>query len=262
MARRSTAVHEIAATGFANEAEAYERARPSYPPDAVAWLSNALGLAPGVRAVDLAAGTGKLTRLLMPSGAALLAVEPVDGMRAQLVRALPGAPALAATAEALPFRDASIDAITVAQAFHWFDVERAPAELHRVLRPGGRIGIIWNNRDRGVPWVDAVWSIMDGVEQKAPWRSEPDQRRSATSLAPPRFGPLRHAEFSHEHVVSPADMVDRVRSVSHVAALPPAQRDEVLDRVRSLLAADPATAGRDELAVPYRVDVYWTERLS
>jgi len=254
-------VHEVAATGFDNEAEAYERSRPSYPPDAVAWLVDALRLRSGSLAVDLAAGTGKLTRLLAPSGASLIAVEPVDGMRAQLVRVLPEVPALAAVAEALPLRDESVDAITIAQAFHWFDRERAPAELHRVLRPGGRVGVIWNSRDRSVPWVDAVWAIMDRIETRAPWRELGEHHTSVDALDGPWFTPLEHTTFRHEQVATPEEMVERMRSVSHVGALAPDAREAVLDEVRTLLATDPATAGRDQLAVPYRVDVYWVERV-
>ena len=215
----ASGVHEVAASGFDNEADAYERARPSYPPDAVAWLVDALQLGPAARAVDLAAGTGKLTRLLEPSGAELIAIEPVDGMRGQLVRALPHVPALSAVAEALPLRDASVDAVTVAQAFHWFDAARAPVELHRVLRPGGRVGVIWNTADRDVPWVDAVWSITDRIETRAPFREMGEHQVSTQALDAPWFGPLQHAAFRHEHAATPEEMVARVRSVSHVGAL-------------------------------------------
>jgi len=165
----------------------------------------------------------------------------------------------AAAAEALPFADASLDAITVAQAFHWFDATVALEQFHRVLRPGGRVALVWNARDRSVPWVDRVWSIMDRVEKRAPWRAH-DEWREAAFVDTPFFGPLHEATFRHEQVLSPADVVERVRSVSHVAVLPPAQQDAVLDEVRALLHDDPATAGRDEVALPYRVDAFWTER--
>src|SRR5437879_5536038 len=128
-------VHEVAQRGFDAGADAYERARPSYPADAVAWLVEHLKIGPGARVCDLAAGTGKLTRLLAPSSAELIAVEPVEGMSRHLRAAQPGVPVVAATAEALPFADGSLDAVTVAQAFHWFDADRAFGELARVLRP-------------------------------------------------------------------------------------------------------------------------------
>lgn len=248
-------VHEVASSGFGAEADAYERARPSYPPDAVAWIVAALGIAPGRDVADVAAGTGKFTRLLAPTGAWLVAVEPVEGMRARL----PSMPATAATAERLPFADASLDAVTVAQAFHWFDAAVALEEFHRVLRPGGRVALVWNARDRSVPWVDRVWSIMDRVEKRAPWRAHDEWRESANTSTP-WFGPLHEATFHHEQVLTPDDVVERIRSVSHVAVLPPEQREAVLDEVRTLLRDDPATAGRQVLALPYRVDAFWTER--
>jgi SAM-dependent methyltransferase len=248
-------IHEVASSGFGAEADAYERARPSYPADTVDWLVDALGISSGAIVADVAAGTGKLTRLLLPSGASIVAVEPVAAMRARL----PRVPTTAATAEGLPFRDGSLDAITVAQAFHWFDAAAALAEFHRVLRPGGRLGLVWNARDRSVPWVDQVWSIMDRVEKRAPWRAHDEWRESAF-METPWFGPLHEATFHHEQLLSPADVVERVRSVSHVAVLPPDRQRVVLDEVRTLLQDDPATAGRDRVALPYRVDAYWTER--
>jgi SAM-dependent methyltransferase len=252
-------IHDVAARGFDAGAVVYERARPSYPPDAVAWLVEHLRIGPGATVVDLAAGTGKLTRLLAPSGASLLAVEPVDGMRVQLRATQPGVPVTAATAEALPYRDAALDAVTVAQAFHWFDADRAFTELGRVLRPGGRVGLIWNARDRSVDWVDQLWSIMDRVEKRAPWRDH--ERWSNAALgARPRFGAVHEATFQHEQPISAGGIVERFASVSHVAVLPDAERAAVLDEIRAFLAANPETAGRDDLALPYRVDAYWCER--
>jgi SAM-dependent methyltransferase len=249
-------VHEVASSGFGAGADAYERARPSYPPDAVAWIVDALAITHGRDVADVAAGTGKFTRLLAPTGAWIVAVEPVAGMRARL----PRMPVAAASAERLPFREESLDAITVAQAFHWFDATAALAEFHRVLRPGGRLALVWNARDRSVPWVDEVWSIMDRVEKRAPWRAH-DEWRDSAFVDTPWFGPLHEATFHHEQMLSPADVVERVRSVSHVAVLPPDQHEAVLDEVRTLLRDNPATAGRDTLALPYRVDAFWAERI-
>lgn len=252
-------VHEVAQRGFGSEADVYERSRPSYPPDAVAWLSEMLGLAPGVRVIDLAAGTGKLTRLLLPTGAHVVAVEPVEGMRRVLAQAVPGVPIIAATAEALPFNAGALDAITVAQAMHWFDADAAFAEFARVLRSGGRVGLVWNARDRSVDWVDQAWEIMDRVEKRAPWRNHEAWNESVLGDRP-GFGPMREATFSHQQAFTPEGVVERFQGVSHVATLPPAQRAAVLDEVRELLATHPETRGRGELFVPYRVDAYWCER--
>ena len=252
-------VHQVARVGFGREAEAYERSRPTYPPGAVAWLVDHLGIRPGAVVADLAAGTGKLTRLLTPAGASLVAIEPLPEMRGMLQQFLPAVPTVAGTAEAMPFRSSSIDAICVAQAFHWFDADRAYVELSRVLRPGGRLGLLWNARDRSVDWVDQVWAIMDAVERNAPWR---DHERWAASFAgdPPGFGPVHMATFRHEQLTTPAGVVDRIRGVSHVAALEAQAQAEVLRAVEAVLEGHPDTRGRLELRIPYRVDCYWTER--
>jgi SAM-dependent methyltransferase len=252
-------VHEVAAAGFSNPDD-YEAARPSYPPDAVAWFVDHLRIAPGRTVVDLAAGTGKLTRLLAPTGAYLIAAEPVAGMRATFREVLPAIPIIATTAEQLAFRDGSLDAVTVAQAFHWFDEDRAIAALARAVRVGGRVGLVWNARDRSVPWVDEIWSIMDRVEKRAPWRDHEHWRDSALREMP-GFGPLHSAEFRHEQLVTPEAMVRRVASVSHVAVLPTAERRTVLDEVRAALRTNPETRGVDQLRVPYRVDCFWFERV-
>jgi SAM-dependent methyltransferase len=253
------AVHEVAEEGFGREAEAYERVRPSYPADAVAWLAANLGLEPGRTVLDLAAGTGKLTRLLVPFGATVVAAEPVDGMRRGFVVAVPGVPVVAAAAEALPVGRGALDAITVAQAFHWFDAERAFGEFACVLRPRGRVGLIWNARDRSSGWVDEVWSIMDRVEKRAPWR---DHEKGDDSAPRPgaEFGPLHGETFGHEQSITPDGVVDRIASVSHVAVLPRADRERVLDEVRGVLSDHPDARGRSELRIPYRVDAYWCER--
>jgi SAM-dependent methyltransferase len=248
-------VHEVASSGFGAEADAYERARPSYPPDAVAWIVDALGIAPGRDVADVAAGTGKFTRLIVPTGAWLVAVEPVEGMRVRL----PPMPTASATAEHLPLRDESLDAITVAQAFHWFDAATALEEAARVLRPDGRLGLVWNARDRSRPHVDALWSIMDRVEKTAPWRAHEEWRESAFTETP-YFGPMQEATFHHEQLLTVDEVVDRFRSVSHVAVLDADAQAAVLDEVRATLAEHPDTAGRDEVPIPYRVDAYWCRR--
>jgi SAM-dependent methyltransferase len=255
------AVHDVARRGFDSAVEAYDRARPSYPPDAVAWLVEHCRIDPDRRVLDLAAGTGILTRLLVPTGAAIVAIEPVAGMRAALRTHLPDVPTLAATAEALPLADGSLDAVTIAQAFHWFDATRAFAELRRVLRVGGRAGLIWNARERSVGWVDRLWSIMDRVEKRAPWR---DHERWSDSALGERagFGPLHEETFHHRQVLSPEGVVARFASVSHVAVLDEGDREAVLDEIRDLLATDPETAGRDALGLPYRVDAFWCERVA
>src|SRR5205085_4756807 len=140
------------ARSFGGVAGAYRRARPSYPPAAVRWV---LDWAPGPRVVDLAAGTGKLTEVLRAEGADVVAVEPLDRMREELRAAVPGVAALAGAAEAIPLPDASADAVTVAQAFHWFRTDEALTEIGRVLVPAGVVGLLRHMRDDGVGRVRA-----------------------------------------------------------------------------------------------------------
>jgi len=265
-------VHEVAARGFGAEAAAYDRARPSYPPDAIAWLTGKLGIGPGRQVVDLAAGTGKLTALIADTGADLMAVEPVAAMRDRLRMRLPKVPVLAAVAEALPLASKSVDAVVVAQAFHWFDARRAMDEIARVVRPGGGLGLIWNARDRGLEWVDQVWSVMDRVEHHAPWRDERDGRgpsdtqmaRSERYLAGPsdsNWSPWVEATFFHVHQSSREDVIARMRSVSHVAVLPPPEQASVLDEIQTILDHHPQTRQKATVGIPYRVDVMYAERL-
>jgi SAM-dependent methyltransferase len=127
-------IHAAAEVGFGSAADRYERGRPGYPADAVSFVIDELVIAPGRTVVDLAAGTGKFTVAIAPSGARIVAVEPVAEMRSVLERNVPGVDALDGTAESMPLEDASADAVVVAQAFHWFDGARAIPEIRRVLR--------------------------------------------------------------------------------------------------------------------------------
>jgi SAM-dependent methyltransferase len=175
-----------AAQSFASVAGVYERARPEYPEAAVDWLASRLDLGPGRTVVDLAAGTGKLTRMLVPTRARVIAVEPVPEMLAELRRAAPEAQALQGTAEAIPLPDAGADAVTVAQAFHWFDPPRALREIARVLRPGGRLGLIWNTLRRGARGRAAI--------------RPPRARAAARGAAPgPVRVPVRDAGVRERH---------------------------------------------------------------
>lgn len=250
------AIHELAAKGFSAGADAYERGRPDYAPDAVATLVRELQIGPGTRVLDLAAGTGKLTRQLVDTGAAIVAVEPIAEMRAKLVAAVPSAEALEGTAEQIPLPNHSVDAVVVGQAFHWFDGIRALSEIRRVLRPSGGLGLIWQSRDATRPWVQRLNEIIDGAAEGQP-RFRDDAWRSAFDLTA-LFDPLESASFAHVQRGVAETMVDRVASISYVAAMPDDRRAVVLDAVRNLLASDPETAGGAVIELPYRADVFWT----
>ena len=162
-----TDVHPIATGGYGRSADSYVRGRPDYPPAALDWLRSDLGLGPGQTALELGSGTGKFTRLLVETGADIAAVEPVAAMLDELRRSLPAVTALQGTAQRIPAADASADAVICAQAFHWFASADSLAEIHRVLKPGGMLGLIWNVRDQSVGWVAELTRIMAPYEGDA-----------------------------------------------------------------------------------------------
>lgn len=248
-----------AALGFDSNAAAYERARPSYPAEVVAHVVGHGAIGPGRRVIDLAAGTGKLTRLLVPTGADVAAVEPVAGMRAQLAAALPGVEVLDGTAEDLPLPADSADAVTVAQAFHWFDAPVALAEIRRVLRPGGHLFLIWNTRDRSCDWVRAFGDLLvDGPDVERPYDSyyDVDYAALVASAGAGAFTPVELWAHAWEQPCDPDLLVDRAESVSVVGTLPRAARARVLDRVRDLARTHPELAGRQAFGFPYVTRVY------
>jgi SAM-dependent methyltransferase len=251
----SDAIHPVAAQGFAGTVESYRRSRPSYPPDAVAWLVDALGIAPGRTVVDVGAGTGKFTSLMAATGASIVAVEPLEAMRAALAGELTVVKILEGTAEAMPLADGSADAITVAQAFHWFDLPRALPEFQRVLRPVGRLGVIWNDLDVSVPWVAEFNAIIAVPRVGTPHPSE-----SGAADLGNWFGPQVRARFGHAHVHDRESLLDRVNSMSFVAVQPEAGRAEIFERVGALVDGHPQLAGRETFDLPYVTEAFWAER--
>jgi len=216
-------------------ADLYERARPEYPPEAVAWLAEKLDLGENRTVLDLGAGTGKLTRALLRTGARVIAVEPGDAMRAELVRALPEAEALRGAAEHIPLPGASVDAITVGQAFHWFRHEEALPELYRVLRPGGRIGLLWNMRDQESPLQHVVNEVIASLVPPERAVAGDSSRLLAESDL---FGPLEEHRFSFVQHLDADALVGRIGSISFVAAATAEQRGRIERELRELVAAN------------------------
>jgi SAM-dependent methyltransferase len=232
------------ARAFGGVAAAYDRARPGYPAPAVRF---AVGRADGT-VLDLGAGTGKLTRTVASLGYATIAVEPDDAMRALLADSLPSARALRGSAEEIPVEDASVDAVLVGQAWHWFDHARAAAELRRIVRPGGSVALLYNTRDERVPWV-ARFAAATG-ESFGTGTEEPqfDGVRGE-----PGFGPVEHRLFEHDERLTSADLQALASSFSFVALLPDAERRTLLARVAEL--AREAADADGLLTLPYRLMV-------
>jgi SAM-dependent methyltransferase len=253
------AIHPAAAAGFGAAADAYERGRPDFPADAVAFLEETLDLRPGRTVLDLGAGTGKLTRMLVSSGARLLALEPVQAMREVLEHLVPDAELVAGVAEAIPLADAAIDAAVAAQAFHWFDVRAAVAELHRTLIAEGPLALVWNVRDQRTTWVAGMTRIIEPYRADTPTHATHAWRAAFEEAT--LFSPLELRSFPFEQRLTVDGAVDRVLSISFIAELGEANRANVAEEVRALLSSDPETRGRDEVVLPYRTDVWWCRRL-
>jgi SAM-dependent methyltransferase len=250
-----------AAEGFEQNTAAYEAARPSYPPEAIARIVGLGQIGPGRRVLDLAAGTGKLTRLLVPTGAEIVAVEPVATMREALRDLLPGLDVRDGTAEGLPLRDRSVDVITAAQAFHWFDPPIALAEMHRVLARHGHLFLVWNVRDRGHDWVRQFGDLLvDDPDTERPYDSYYDVDYPKVIAEAGGFTPVDLWTHAWEQPCDPDLLVARAESVSVVGSLPDADRRRVLDRIRRLAETHPDLAGRDRFPFPYTTRVYHCRR--
>lgn len=236
-------------------ASAYERARPSYPAEAVAYIAGRGGVGPGCRVLDLAAGTGKLTRLLVPTGAEVVGVEPMARMREQLGRALPDVEVRDGTAESLPLEDASVDVVTVAQAFHWFDAPVALAEIRRVLVTNGHLFLIWNMRDRNNDWMREYDSLLLDGDLDRPYDSYYDVDYEAlVADASPRKKAFVLEDIWSYSWAQPCDeelLLARASSVSVVGVLPVEKRAVLLDRLRHLARTHPDLAGKAVFDFPY-----------
>lgn len=250
-------IHDAAARGFERGAGDYEKGRPSYPREVLDTLVAEGVLDDMSEVVDLAAGTGKFTRLLfevVPIDQ-VTAVEPVAAMRAAYEANFPGARAYEGTAEDLPLPAQSVDVVTVAQAFHWFDPTPALTEIARVVRSGGWLVMVWNTRDEDDSWTKRIDAVLDPLAGDAP-RFRPSAPAFAEPLAAHAdWGLLHQASFRQDVPMDVATMQARIASTSYVSALPDAERAAVLERVGAMVAEEgPGFVER------YRTWLYWCRR--
>jgi SAM-dependent methyltransferase len=234
-------LHPLAERGFADVAEPYDRGRPDYPVEAVRLL----GLRRGARVLDLAAGTGKLTRVLRAEGFDVVPVEPLPAMRERVPGALEG------TAEAIPLPDASVDGATIADAWHWFDPARAGDELARVVRPGGPVAILWQwpTGEDVQDWSSALGEILSPLHG-----DHPGLRGQMVPLGEhPGFEPHTEHDVPFAYEADRERYLAFVASMSFVASLPAEERAGVLRRVAALLPDAP-------FSIPYKTGVWLTRR--
>jgi SAM-dependent methyltransferase len=235
------------ARSFLDAGEEYERYRPGFPAAAVRLFAPH----PVEAALDLGAGTGKLTRELTDVAETVWAVDPSESMLAQLRRICPSADARIGTAEQIPLGDASVDLVTVAQAFHWFEREPACAEIHRVLRPGGILALVWNTTD-----AHCAWDVACGrIAHPQLGGDVPGQDADPGFDDLPGFEPVRSGWVRWAENLPRADYLHRWTTVSSMMIAPDAERAERLARMDAVLDADPETCGRDELHLPTATEV-------
>lgn len=247
------------AAGFDVVSNTYERGRPEYPAQALRFAFDTLGIAAGTTLVDLGAGSGKFTGTLAKSGANITAVEPIEGMRAKFRALHPGIEMREGAAERIPLPDQSADAVVAAQAFHWFDGPAALGEIHRVLRPGGKLGLLWNVRDESDPLMAAITQIIDPCEDGAPRYRTMQWRRAFDTT--PLFSPLQKAEFAFEQVGDTQMVLDRFGSVSFIATMPAPERQVILDQIAHVTREQLARQGGGPVRLPYLATLFWCERL-
>jgi ubiquinone/menaquinone biosynthesis C-methylase UbiE len=229
------ALHPLA-TKFASVADAYERGRPEYAPAAVGALAAELGLGPGAAVLDLAAGTGKLTRSLLDAGLDVVAVEPQATLRDRLAAAIGPERVREGLAEAIPLPDASVEAVTVADGFHWFDQARALAEIRRVLAPRGGLAVLSTLPDwSGASWAHELGSLISQLRPEHPYFDGPPWQEAVRAAG--GWSEPREIRVIASQPTDPQRIVDHVASISFVAALPEQERVEWLARVASLVEA-------------------------
>jgi SAM-dependent methyltransferase len=232
------------AASFDRAAEVYERSRPEYPAEAIDWL-----LPPAARSVlDLGAGTGKLTRALTARGLSVFAVDPSPKMLDQLRTAVPEAIVHQGSAEDIPLADQSVDAVFVAQAWHWVDQDVALPSVARVLRPGGTLGLVWNLRDERVPWVARLTEAMH------PATGEMFLDNSVIQTGP--FGPLEEAEFEWSMSFDRAALIELLKSRSYYITAEPSDQSALEAAVHDLLDHDPDVGGQSVWEMPYRTRAF------
>jgi SAM-dependent methyltransferase len=239
MVRPSDVSPEIVArrsASFGGQAAAYAAERPDYPTAAIRWALEPVRDRTPLRVLDLAAGTGKLTQSLVRIGAEVVAVEPHLAMLGELRRLLPGVPALAGTAERIPLRDGSVDAIVVGQAMHWFDLDRAMPEMARVLTPGGVLAGLWNMDDNRVPWVERFTAVSGSPVSHTWWEGR------ATLTPTAGFPEFERQEFPHAQRRTAESLAATLGTHSHVLVLAEDEKTALMDRALSYLRETPETA--------------------
>lgn len=251
-------IHHAAAEGYQANADRYVKGRPDYPPEIAVWLRDVIGLHAGMTVIDLGAA---------PASSPAPAGNRRAGDRRRTGAANAGKTVGGAAAgenagghrRGDPLPDESVDAVVCAQSFHWFAMPQALAEIQRILKPGGKLGLVWNMRDARVGWVRKLNQIVDRHEGDAPRFYTGEWRKFFPFKG---FEPLQEQVFMLGHRGAVEDVIyNRVRSTSFIAALPQPQQEQVIDQLRQLVAEEEELQGQDTITVPYQTKAYFTTKV-
>lgn len=249
-------IHEKAAQGFQRAGDEYQKGRPEYSKEVIDFLVEKFNLTPDTQILDLAAGTGKMTKLLVDRKLSVSAVEPVQGMREQFEKILPQTPLAEGRAEKIPCPDDCVDVIIVAQAFHWFANAQALKECSRVLKPGGFLVLVWNVRDDRIPWVQSFNNIIDPYRGTTPQYHTGEWRQVFTKENP--FQELQETELSYTQNGDVAMLENRATSTSFISTLSEEERHSVVEKIRALATATPELSDGN-VSLPHRTHIYWAQ---
>lgn len=250
-------MHKTAQSGYSKSDLNYDDGRPEYPKTAIDFLVGQLQLGANAAVLDLAAGTGKLSKCLQDFFPSFVALEPLDAMRAQLQKNLPEIKAASGSAEKIPFPNASFDAVFVGTAFHWFRAEDAYQEIHRVLKPGGGLALIWSawSKTEIPDWLAEIRSIIEPLGKGVPryktmeWKSPFGKMRL--------FSELKNKNFDYPVSCTREQICARYLSTSFIAALDAAEKSNLRAEIMAILGKYESADGKKHFRVPYQIDAYW-----
>lgn len=254
------AIHQSAEQGYTAEAITYKEGRPDYPHQVIDWLKNDLALSNNASVIDLGSGTGKFIPYLQAVTNNIVAIEPVAAMQEQLLEIFPNILIKAGTAERMPIADQSVDAVVCAQSFHWFANRRALQEISRVLKPEGKLALVWNVRDESVDWVAALSAITNPFEGDTPRYYTMQWRKLFPNDL---FSDLQLTEATNDFQGTVEDVIiKRTLSVSFIAKLPQSEQDKVIHKVKELISKTICLTDKAHVIFPYVTKMFACNKIN
>ncbi|MCH7335887.1 class I SAM-dependent methyltransferase [Acinetobacter sp. NIPH 2699] len=254
-------LHPTAQQGFSLGAKLYQQVRPSYPPEIAVWLQDRLQIGENSTVVDLGAGTGKFLPYLIQTQAKVIAVEPVTEMLQQLQHSYPNIKCIQSSSDQLPLDDQSIDAIVCAQSFHWFSTIESLSEMHRVLMPSGHLGLIWNQRDIAVDWVQALADEIAPLESDTPRYHSEKWKQVFADQHLFKAVDLQTFQLMHRGTVEQV-VSKRLLSTSFIAALAPAEQQRLKTKFEQIVFDFTGLTAQDQIDFPYITYAYHFQKIS